>query len=180
MWGTNWTSLRLKLSFARTQDYQQAGLAVYQDDDNYVFVDRIYNGGNKISCSQEIGGAAWVVNSASVTATTNLYLGLDTAVGSGTISVSYSLDGTNWVLLASVTQTLSNPRLGIIVGSSPGGFPNADINWAEVVTQQTTPMLAVRAVPNPPIITSLSFSKDLAVITWVSSAGSNYRVQYAG
>jgi len=141
--GTNWTSLRLKLSFTPTQNYQQAGLAAYQDDDNYIFVDRIYNGGNKIACSQEAGGAASVVNSASVTATTNLYLRLDRAAGSGAMSASYSLDGTNWVLVGSATQTLRNPRLGIIVGSSPGGYPNADINWAEVVAPQIAPMLTV-------------------------------------
>jgi regulation of enolase protein 1 (concanavalin A-like superfamily) len=140
---TNWTSLRLKLSFAPTQNYQQAGLAVYQDDDNYVYVDRIYNGGNLITCSWEVGGAASILNSGSVTATTNLNLRLDRAAGSGAVSAYYSLDGTNWVLLGSVTQGLSRPRLGIFVGSSPGGFPNGDLAWAEVTAPQSNPILAV-------------------------------------
>ena len=43
----NWTSIRLKLSFAPTQNYQQAGLLAYQDDDNYVQICRIYENGNR-------------------------------------------------------------------------------------------------------------------------------------
>jgi hypothetical protein len=38
--------------------------------------------------------------------------------------------------------------------------------------------VAVRAVPNPPEITSLYFSNGLPVLAWTSSAGSGYRVQY--
>jgi hypothetical protein len=130
---TNWTSLRLKLSFAPTQNYQQAGFAVYQDDDNYVYVDRIYNGGNKVTFSREVGGAATIVSSVNEPATTNLLLRLDRDAATGLISASYSLNGTNWVSLGSAAQTVNNPRLGIFVGSSPGGYPNADLAWAEVV-----------------------------------------------
>ena len=39
----------MKLAFAPTQSFQQAGLLAYQDDDNYVQVTRIYAGGNVIS-----------------------------------------------------------------------------------------------------------------------------------
>jgi hypothetical protein len=140
---TNWTSLKLKLSFAPTQNYQQAGLVVYQNDDNYAQVTRIYNGGHKMSFARETGGAAVVLQSASVTATTNLQLRLDRNAAAGTISGYYSLDGVTWVALGSVTQTVGNPRLGIIVGASPGGLPNASVAWVEVMAPQSAPKLAV-------------------------------------
>src|SRR6185436_10379848 len=55
---TNWTSIRLKLSFAPTQNYQQAGLLAYQNDDNYVGVTRTYNSGNKVRLFREAAGVA--------------------------------------------------------------------------------------------------------------------------
>src|SRR5208283_1379494 len=44
----NWVSLRLALAFAPSQDYQQAQLALYQDDDDYVEVDRAHNTYNDV------------------------------------------------------------------------------------------------------------------------------------
>jgi regulation of enolase protein 1 (concanavalin A-like superfamily) len=131
---SNWTSIRLKLSFAPTQDYQQAGLLAYQNDDTYVQVTRGYNSGNKMIFVRETSSAASVVNSVTETATNNLHLRLDRNPVSQEISAYYSLDGMNWVSLGSVIQTLTNPRLGIFTGASPGGFPNADLQWAEVFT----------------------------------------------
>jgi len=129
----NWTSIRLKLSFAPTQNYQQAGLVAYQDDDNYVQVTRIFEGGNNVTFAREAQGAASIVKAVSQTATQGLVLRLDREPATEKITGYYSLDGTNWVSLGSVTQTLSHPSLGIVVGASPGGYPNADIQWAEVV-----------------------------------------------
>jgi len=153
---TDWTSLRLKIaSFAPTLYWQQAGLAVYQDDDNYVYVDRIYNGGQSISSSRDVAGVPSIMDSDGVSARTNLYFRLDRQAGD-VISAYYSLDGTSWVLSGTVTQALSNPRLGIITASSPSGFPNADIAWAEVIAPQTGPVLLVSPA-------SLSFSASPGV-----------------
>jgi glucose/arabinose dehydrogenase/regulation of enolase protein 1 (concanavalin A-like superfamily) len=131
----NWISLRLKLAFAPTQNYQQAGLVVYQNDDNYVQITRIFNGDNKISFARELAGAGAVLASAAVTTTANLHLRVDRDLATGRISGSYSSNGTSWTTVGSgVVQTVNNPRLGIIIGASPGGFPNADLAWAEVIT----------------------------------------------
>jgi hypothetical protein len=140
---TNWLSLRLKFSFAPTRNYQHAGLALYQDDDNYLEVDRSYANGNMVSCSQEVGAAGSVVNLISETATNNLVMRLDRAPASGVISVLYSVDEINWVPVYQAMQTINHPRLGIIVGSSPGGFPDTDLAWAEVITPQAPPTLVV-------------------------------------
>jgi hypothetical protein len=46
---TNWMSVRLKIAtFNPTANYQQVGLLAYQDDDNYVDLNRSYVGGQQI------------------------------------------------------------------------------------------------------------------------------------
>ena len=44
--------------FAPTQNYQQAGLVAYQDDDNYLQVTRIYEHGNRVTFAKEFAGVA--------------------------------------------------------------------------------------------------------------------------
>src|SRR6188768_2073045 len=39
---SNWSSVRLEVGFAPTQPYQQVHLVIYQDDDNYVEMGRVY------------------------------------------------------------------------------------------------------------------------------------------
>jgi regulation of enolase protein 1 (concanavalin A-like superfamily) len=128
-----WSSVRMKLTFAPTLSYQQANLVAYQDDDNYVEMVRIFNGANNVAFAMEQYGSPAVLASAGVTQTT-LYLRLDRDA-TDKITGYYSADGTNWTSVGSITQTLTNPRLGIIVAASPSGFPNADISWVEVTIQ---------------------------------------------
>ncbi len=128
----NWTSIRLKLAFAPTQNYQQAGILVYQNDDNYVQITRIYEQGNHVTFAREISGNATNLASATITAT-SLYLRLDRNPATDTITGYYSLDGTTWIPHGSVTQSITVPRLAVVVGASPSGFPNADLAWVEVM-----------------------------------------------
>jgi hypothetical protein len=130
-----WTSIRLKLAaFAPTQMWQQAGLLAYQDDDNYVQVVRIYtNNNNEVEFDREVNASPTILRHVSQTATSNLYLRLDRDPATETITGYYSLNGVDWTSLGSVVQSLSHPRLGIFVGTSPSAFPNADVAWAEVL-----------------------------------------------
>ena len=127
---TDWTSMRLSLSFAPTTSYQQIGLVAYQDDDNYVNITRINNGANQVSFAVEQAANPSVVNSVTVTATT-FYLRLDRDLTTNTITGSYSLDGVTWVQVSSTVMALNNPQLAIFAGGSPSGLPNAKITWAE-------------------------------------------------
>ena len=88
---------------------------------------------------RETGGAATNVNSVLEGATANLFLRLDRNAATEQITGFYSLNGTTWISLGSVTQALQNPRLAIVVGASPGGTPNADLAWAEVIGTSVTP-----------------------------------------
>src|SRR6266850_4776465 len=128
---SNCMSMRLKLSFAPTQNYQEAGLTVYQDDENYVQIIRGFSNRDQVLFNSERDGSPVTVVTTGLTQTA-LYLRLDRDVPTDTISAAYSVDGTNWTTLGSIIQHLINPRFAITSGGSPGGFPNADLSWAEI------------------------------------------------
>ncbi|MBK7711883.1 MAG: T9SS type A sorting domain-containing protein [Bacteroidales bacterium] len=136
-----WTSIRLKIvSFNPSQNNQQATLAAYQDDDNYVQVSRTFEVSNCIMFTSEKAGNAVNLNTLPETATTNIFLRLDRDPASETITSYYSLDGIDWIQTGTVVQQLVNPRFCIETGASPGGFPEADFGWAEISTQPLPPI----------------------------------------
>ena len=59
-----------------------------------------------------------------VSATQGILLRLQRASGD-TITGSFSVDGTTWTTLGTTTADLTNPRLALITGASPGGLPLA-------------------------------------------------------
>jgi regulation of enolase protein 1 (concanavalin A-like superfamily) len=149
----SWTSVRARLSFAPTQNYQQAGLVVYGNDDNYVHVARAFNswsGGQQMVFARETGANASVPGQAAVTASSNLWLRLDRDAGTGAITAHYSTNGgSTWQQLGgSVTQTISNPRLGLIVGASPSGTPVATLHEVEIHTPVTGVPMSAMAAPS--------------------------------
>ena len=152
----DWSSVRLQLAFAPTQAFQQAQLMLYQDDDNYVEVGSVYAFPTNpiVGFVREINGGPLLVSSAAIAAT-NVYLRLDRDVTYGIISAFYSLDGTNWVSTGQTDQDLVNPRLGIWLGGSLGGFPDADLHHLQIVTRDT------------PVTTSLVFQRPTFVFNSV-------------
>ncbi len=153
---SNWTSIQLKIAaFNPTRNNQQAGLVAYQDDDNYVEIVRIYSNDNFMTFDNEKNGNPVTLNSVPQTATSNLYLRLDRNTSTNSITAYYSLDGTTWTSLGSVTQTLNNPRLAIFTGASPGGLPNCDIDWVEV-TPDASPSTTLNVFPGTLVFSGVS------------------------
>ena len=179
-----WSSVRVRLDFAPTQNYQQAGLVVYDHDDHYVHITRMFNGSQRMVFARETGGIASVVSNVSETATTNLWLRLDRDLGTGSVSAAYSVNGgTTWQALGSAAQTFAQPRLGIIVGASFGGFPPAVVHEVHVETAvgAASPVLAVSpaalsfvAVDGeaPPSAQTLQVTNaGDGTLTWTASVG---------
>lgn len=176
----SWTSVRVKLSFATSQAWQQAGIVVYANDDNYVQITKIHTfTGPTLSFDREVNGVGQVVTSVPQTAS-GLYMRVDRNPSSGVMEAFYSLDGDNWSTLGSISQTISNPRLGIIVGTSPSGFPNADIEWAQVFTETSSPSIAIApqtlsftlAPSNTVSNKTLSITSQGGSFNWTVSASS--------
>ena len=128
-----WTSAQARVSFAPTQNYQQSGIVLYGDDDNYVGVYRIYTGGQRMVMATEQNGVATLAGDVASTATTNMWMRLVRDPATNVVTGSYSLDGSTWVTLGTVTRTITNPRLGIVAGASPSGFPLATIHEVQII-----------------------------------------------
>ena len=145
---SDWTTVRLDIAaFAPTAAYQGACLSAYEDDDNYVILCRDNVGAQTVEWWQETGGSAAVIGSLANNATANVWLRLDRNPSNNTITGFISVDeGANWTQLqGSVVKTLTNPRLGIVVGGngSTTSFPTADLAFVEVGTA---------SVPLPPAL----------------------------
>jgi regulation of enolase protein 1 (concanavalin A-like superfamily) len=148
---TNWTSIRLKVaSFNPTSNYQQVGLLLYQDDDNYLSLDRVYANAPSIEAFTEVGASVTYVNRLSLTNTGNLILQIS-QTSPGNYVNSFSTDsGTTWTTIGSASITLTGAKLGIQTATDhTGTFPTADYAWVEIQTPGPLPAPSVTgASPN--------------------------------
>ena len=128
----DWT-MTTKLSFNPSQNYQQAGLMVYKDDDNYVRLTRHYgdySGTGHIETVKEISGAPVSTDLAS--SDTSVYLKI---VKSGiTYTMSYNTDGgSSWTQVEQYTgvDLGISIKVGICCFGGPTGV-NADFDWFDI------------------------------------------------
>jgi hypothetical protein len=141
---SNWVSLRLDVSFAPTNNFQQAQLALYQDDDNYIEIGHAYSsdlGGEMATLAWEDGGVqtSWSplsLSQAKVSAS-RMQLRLDRDLVTDKVSALYSLDGTNWAALGQTCQALTNAQVCLWTGGSMGGLPNCDLRRLDIITSST-------------------------------------------
>ncbi len=139
----DWTSIRLKIAaFSPVANYQQVGLLAYQNDDNYVDLNRGFINTAQVELFVENSGTPTKVGALSLSNTGNLVLRLDRNSTTNVYTAFYSVnDGTSWTQLpGTVTKSLTNPRLGIQVGANEAGTtPNADIAWVEIFQPSAPP-----------------------------------------
>jgi hypothetical protein len=155
---TDWTTIRLQVNaFAPNAPYQGACLMAYQDDDNYVILCRDHIGPQVAEWWHEVNGGAAGVGSVSNFATSNVRLRIDRNPSTNALSAFISTNGAvSWTPLpGSIVRTLTNPRLGIVVGGNQAtnSYPPADLAFVEIgtVSAPLPPALGVSA-------TSLSFT----------------------
>ena len=119
-----------RVEFAPTQNTQQADLLVYQNDDNYLTLSRLYDnalGGNAVQFVHETGGTATAVDLN--TDLTIIYLRI-VKVGT-TYTGYYSPDGIGWTQVGQFTGvSLAAPQVGLSAwnGGSATEIP-ADFDW---------------------------------------------------
>jgi hypothetical protein len=153
----NWTSLRLAMKCPARMDVQQAHLALYQDDDNYVQAGMAYNsilGGELTSLVWEINGSpdhfiTWV------DLITNLSVRLDRTLGSAAVTAYYSLDGVTWLSLGTTNQGLINPQLCIWTGGSrvawTNGLPTCDLQRLDIAVSNSPVTVLTYQLVAPPL-----------------------------
>jgi len=163
----NWLSIQLDLSFTPFADYQQAHLALYQDDDNYLQIGAAYNGGPEFTMDLETSGFPNAFATAPFF-TTSYSLRLDHDPTSGEIAGYLSTDGANWNLLGRSPVPFSDPRLAIWTGGSQSaytkGSPNLDLRTLYVVVSNSLPASLTYQLIDAPAGMSIDTN---GVITWV-------------
>lgn len=104
-----------QITFSPTENYQRAGLLVYEDDDNYIQLTLVYSDRSKVRIKREIGGVT-LSYTTEVTATT-LYLRID-KYGDDYYGF-YSIDGNVWEFVGQYNMNLSNADVGLAAANGP-------------------------------------------------------------
>jgi regulation of enolase protein 1 (concanavalin A-like superfamily) len=98
-----------KCTINPTENFQYAGLLVYQGDNHYVQLNRAYTDGGSLNFDVEVDGTP--KNTRISASATTFYLRItkhgDTYTG------DYSLDGETWTKVGQGTAALVNPKVGI-------------------------------------------------------------------
>lgn len=106
-------TVETKLSFSPTQDYQQAGLLLYGDDDNFVKLVKAYvTSGAKLQFAHEVAGSFTVVAEIDAPAGADIYLKLIKLTNH--YDALYSTNGRDWTLLGHTAVNLAIRQDGLI------------------------------------------------------------------
>lgn len=125
-------------------DYQQGGLIIYQDDDNYIRLGHVFRDGMRTELEAEINGVvqqrsdAWVMEG----------IRLRIERRGNTYTAAYSASGVNWTPLGQpITVDWPDTKMGLAAYAAPPAtdLPSAAFNWFRV----TDPCAAVAATVDP-------------------------------
>lgn len=128
-----------KVTFSPMENNHRAGLLVYEDDDNYIQLTRVYTDGDHVRIKTEIGGVNSYTYASDVVAATTLYLRLDKYAND--YYGFYSLDGVAWEFIGQYNLPLSNTYVGLFAAYGPTVTEiDADFDYFEFIprTYNTT------------------------------------------
>ncbi|HEY0826583.1 MAG TPA: DUF1349 domain-containing protein [Bacilli bacterium] len=121
-----------KLDFDPTQNYQQAGIVLNQDTDNYIKLVKVYADGKKIEIAKEVNGTFTATN---VAAPAGNVVYLKVSKRGTTYTGYYSTDNSTWTLVGSWTGiALNSEKMGLIAlnGQITATSINADFDYFHV------------------------------------------------
>jgi beta-xylosidase len=114
-----------KVSFNPTQNFQNAALLVYQDDDNYISLERVYGFGNSSEFILEQGGVPTFTVSANTATTTHLRI----IKRGNTYTGLSSFDGATWNIMGQFNAMFSSPKIGLGAGNGGSGGTEIPANF---------------------------------------------------
>ncbi|GAA2360564.1 ThuA domain-containing protein [Dactylosporangium salmoneum] len=122
-----------KVTLPTTANYQQAGLILYGDDDNYAKLDLLYSGGRKVEFIRETAGAPRNEAADSITAQPgDTYYVRLTSDGTN-LTAAYSADGTTFVPVgrSAALAGIAQPRVGLYAlnGATTAPVVDATFDW---------------------------------------------------
>jgi beta-xylosidase len=121
-----------KCTINPTENYQYAGLMVYEGRNNYVQINRAFTDGNSFNFDIEANGTP-ITKRVPATATT-FYLSIEKH--GDTYTGDYSLDGEAWTTVGQGTASLVDPNVGVCAANNLPGKPQipADFDFFELYT----------------------------------------------
>jgi len=165
----NWISLDLAMRLPARLDFQQAHLALYENDDNYLQAGVAFNMG----LGGQLTSLVWEVNSFPdhfitwLDLVTNLSLRLERTLGSADVTGFFSLDGSTWQSLGTTNQGLINPQLCLWTGGSPvswtNGLPTCDLQRLDIVVSNSPVTVLTYQLVAPPLG---AFIDNRGIIHW--------------
>jgi beta-xylosidase len=122
-----------KVSIDPSANFQHAALIVYQDDDNYVEINRSFTGGDAIHFDIETGGAISTTAGVSNSATTLCLRITRTATLYGGFYSTDSSCSTGWTPVGSGPAAFTTPKVGLGASNGPSTTEiNADFEFFQI------------------------------------------------
>ncbi|MFG1992600.1 ThuA domain-containing protein [Actinoplanes sp. NPDC048988] len=129
-----------KITLPVTANYQQAGLIVYGDDDNYAKLDLLFNGARTVEFIRETAGTPRNESGDSTAAPVGdtFYLRL---ISDGTnLTAQASVDGQNFTAVgrAAALAGIVNPRVGVFAlnGGTTAPVVDAAVDWFQMTPDE--------------------------------------------
>ncbi|WDZ85325.1 ThuA domain-containing protein [Micromonospora cathayae] len=129
-----------KVTLPITANYQQAGLLIYGDDDNYAKVDLLYSGSRRVEFIRETAGTPRNegADATNAPAGDTVYLRL---ISDGTnLTAAYSADGQTFTPVgrAAALAGITNPRIGVFAlnGGTEAPVVDAVFDWFQVTPDE--------------------------------------------
>ncbi len=123
-----------KCTIDPTENFQYAGLMVYQGRNNYVQINRAFTDGNSFNFDLEADGKP--INKRVPASVTTFYLRI-TKQGN-TYTGDYSPDGETWTMVGQGSASLVDSKVGICAANNLPGKPHipADFDFFKLYTAQ--------------------------------------------
>src|SRR5690606_21154684 len=90
-----WT-MTVEMTWNPTQDFQNAGMIIYDDDDNYIKTGMVWNGSRNFELIKEAGGSATFEGTVGAGSTPNRYFMRFVSSDGNSVESQFSADGENW------------------------------------------------------------------------------------
>ncbi|HEV2951662.1 MAG TPA: DUF1349 domain-containing protein, partial [Actinomycetota bacterium] len=130
--GSGAWSITTEMTWEPTQNFQNAGLVVYVDDDNYVKTGMVWNGARNFELIKETSGGASFEGNVSAAPVGNRYFLRLVSENGNDITSQFSPDGETWTEIGTTTlEGLVDPRFGVYATASTqagAGQPTASFH----------------------------------------------------
>jgi plastocyanin/regulation of enolase protein 1 (concanavalin A-like superfamily) len=144
-------SITAEMTWAPTQNFQNAGLMIYTDDDNYIKTGMVWNGARNFELIKETAGnPTFPGGSTSAGSVGDTFFLRFISADGNSVDAQFSADGSSWTDIGTTGTDLTgltNPRIGVYAtasnqagaGQPTASFHSVEIEPDECTAQDTTP-----------------------------------------